>query len=67
MSQTFNKRSQKLLRAYFNEYVGGPFPGENTALIAILSRMDDFVQGYNEEAYGHKDVPVLTVNADKIV
>lgn len=67
MSQTFNKRSQKLLRAYFDEYVGGPFPGEDTALVAIFSRMDDFVQGYNEEAYQHKDVPVLNVRADKIV
>lgn len=66
ISESYDNRSRDLLRAYFDEYVGGPFPGCNEALEAVLSRMDDFVQAYNDLAYGYKDVPALNVSVERV-
>jgi hypothetical protein len=61
-NKTMNERTIKLLRAYHNEYCSAVFPDDpNKALDEILSRMDDYIEGYFLSGYGPKDRPGLNV------
>jgi hypothetical protein len=55
-------KGARLLRAYHNEYCSGVFPNDpSVALAELLARMDDYVQGYFDNAYPPESRPVLSI------